>query len=101
MYLELPRVDRKESVIDFDYQATIEKRVSAYIQKNFSFAVFQVEEKARRLHIESRLIATVSWCQVCSHSPNWLGLHLPKEKIRESGLWLVNQLYKTPFDETP
>lgn len=85
-------------LIDFEYQKSIESRVTQYIQNNFSFCVFEVNNKKERLEIESRIISTVSWCEVCASSSNWLGRSSPKEKISKSGLWLVNELYKTPFD---
>jgi hypothetical protein len=77
----------------------IEGEVSRYIRANFSFAVFEVREKADRLRIESRIISTVSLCPTCKPSPEstWLGLASPKEKIRKSGLWLVNELFKEPL----
>jgi len=40
------------------------------------------------------MISTVSLCEECQPSPEWLGKFSPKEKIRKSGLWLVNELYK-------
>lgn len=82
--------------IDFDYQQDIESQVSEYIRKNFSFGVFEVASKEKRLEIESKLISTVSWCDECKPSNNWLGNSSPKGKIVQSGLWLVNELYKTP-----
>lgn len=85
--------------IDFQKQHEVEKQVSQFIQNNFSFVVFPVEDKANRLKTESKLISTVSLCKDCKPSPAWLGLHSPKQKIRESGLWLVNELYKEPFTE--
>ena len=75
-------------------QQQIEKRVSAYLQENLSFVVFPVENKSDRLRLESKIISTVSLCQNCHPSTIWLGLMSPKRKIRESGLWLVNELYK-------
>jgi hypothetical protein len=78
----------------------MEKRVTDYIQRNFRFVVFSVEEKEKRILWESKIISTVSRCKECRPSENWLGLHSPKEKIRESGLWLVNELYKQPLDES-
>lgn len=91
------RVDQKK-------QKEVEHQVSEYIQSHFWFAVFPVSQKADRLKWESRIISTVSLCQSCRPSPEWLGLYSPKEKIRESGLWIVNELYKEPlshpeFDE--
>lgn len=82
--------------IDFDYQQKIESQVSKYIRDNFSFGVFEVASKEERLEIESKLISTVSWCDECKPSSDWLGNSSPKEKVVQSGLWLVNELYKTP-----
>ncbi|MFO7884010.1 MAG: hypothetical protein R6U68_04240 [Desulfobacteraceae bacterium] len=102
-YWELDLTTRKakekySSLIDFDYQKSIENQVSQHIQDNFSFCVFEVQGKEERLEIESKLISTISWCEECKQSTSWLGNHSPKKKIVESGLWLVNELYKTPFD---
>lgn len=77
----------------------VERRVTEYIQRNFRFVVFRVDDNAKRLHWESRIISTVSLCEECRPSEKWLGLHSPKAKIRESGLWLVNELYKQPLSE--
>ncbi|WP_083499359.1 hypothetical protein [Thioalkalivibrio nitratireducens] len=90
--------DKYAHLIDFEYQKSIEFRVSQHIQSNFSFCVFEVNDKTERLEMESKIISTVSWCKNCGPSENWLGNYSPKQKIAESGLWLVNELYKTPFD---
>ena len=90
--------DKYSHLIDFEYQKAIESRVSQYIQNSFSFCVFEVHNKQERLEIESKIISTVSWCESCGSSNSWLGNHSPKDKIVKSGLWLVNELYKTPFD---
>ena len=100
--LDLTTREAKEkysNLIDFDKQKEIEKKVSKYIQENFSFIVFPVVDKAKRLRLESRIISTVSLCKECTPSNNWLGLFSPKRKIRESGLWLVNELYKQPLSD--
>lgn len=86
------------SQIDLGYQQAVEKQVSEYIRDTFSFGVFEVIGKEERLEIESKLISTVSWCDECKPSSKWLGNNSPKEKIVQSGLWLVNELYKKPFD---
>ena len=91
--------DKYKSVIDFDKQKVIENQVSSYIQNNLSFVVFRIDDKNERLAIESKIISTVSLCKLCRPSFEWLGLSSPKDKIRESGFWLVNELYKTPLDE--
>lgn len=85
--------------IDFNKQQSVENAVSEYIQNNFSFTVFEVLEKEQRLRIESRIISTVSNCTDCKPSENWLGLSSPKQKIKESGLWLVNELWKQSLSE--
>lgn len=85
--------------IDFVKQKKVEKMVTKYIQNNFSFVVFQVDNKGSRLKIESRIISTISLCDEYKPSENWLGLFSPKEKIRRSGLWLVNELWKTPLSD--
>ena len=78
----------------------IEKRVTDCIQRNFCFIVFRVDDKKERLLLESRIISTVSQCDECNPSENWLGLNSPKEKIIKSGLWLVNELYNKPLSES-
>lgn len=85
-------------MIDFNYQKKIEDQVSQYIQNNFSFCVIQIETKKERLDIEKKIISTLSWCKECRKTEKWLGNYSPKEKIVKSGLWLINELYKTPFD---
>ncbi|RJQ17068.1 hypothetical protein C4573_03365 [Candidatus Woesearchaeota archaeon] len=85
--------------IDAEQQRTIEKKVTCYIQNNFTFIVIPVEEKEKRLALESKCISTVSLCEDCHSSSTWLGLHSPKQKIRESGMWQVNELYKKPLSE--
>jgi len=85
--------------IDFAKLRGIEAAVTRYIQKHISFMVFQVDDKETRLDLESKMISTVSLCKVCGPSGRWLGLHSPKAKIRDSGLWLVNQLQREPLGE--
>jgi len=97
----IPREAKEKyaTIIDFDKQKETEKRVSKYIQDNFSFVVFPVDDKEKRLKLEAKLISTISLCQECRPSKKWFGLSSPKQKIRESGLWQVNELYKTPLTD--
>ncbi|MEO8426626.1 MAG: hypothetical protein ABI651_05885 [Verrucomicrobiota bacterium] len=100
--IDLTTSDAKKKytgAIDQRQLQAMEKRVTDYIQRNFHFVVFRVDEKAKRLLWESKIISTVSSCDECRPSENWLGLRSPKDKIRESGLWLVNELYKQPMSE--
>jgi hypothetical protein len=92
--------EKYQNVIDFDKQKRVEKQVTEYIRSHFSLAVLRVDEKQRRLDLESKIISTVSWCEECFPSKAWLGLHSPKVKIRQSGLWNVNELHKQPLSET-
>lgn len=85
--------------VNLEKQKEVEKKVTKYIQDNFSFVVFRVDDKNKRLEIESKIISTVSLCDECKPSQNWLGLCSPKEKIRDGGLWLVNELWKEPLSE--
>lgn len=86
--------DTDGAKIDYEKQHTIEKEISDYMRKNFFFGVIEVTGKEERLSLESKLISTVSHCRECKPSKHWLGNYSPKNKIRESGLWLVNELYK-------
>ena len=91
--------EKYSHLVDFDYQQKVEQQVTEYIQNNFFFVVFSVDEKESRIQFESRIISTVSNCSGCKPSSNWLGLFSPKPKIRESGLWLENELYKASLTE--
>ena len=91
--------DKLLNSVNLEKQKQIEKEVTEYIQNNFSFIVFPIEDKKKRLEIESKIISTISLCDECKPSENWFGLFSPKEKIRKSGLWLVNELYKEPLNE--
>jgi len=91
--------EKYSELIDFVKQKEVERKVTKCIQENFWFVVFEVDDKRKRLDLEAKIISTVSLCKDCSPSENWLGNFSPKEKIRKSGLWLVNELWKTPLSE--
>lgn len=91
--------DKHSSGIDFAKQKEVEKMVTKYIQEKFSFVVFEIRDKKKRLKLESKIISTVSSCEECKPSKSWLGLFSPKEKIRNSGLWLVNELNKKQLSD--
>jgi hypothetical protein len=84
---------------DMSKRLTVEGDVTRYVQAHFRFVVFRVDDKNDRLKFESKIISTVSQCDECRPSDRWLGLSSPKEKIRQSGLWLVNELYKEPLTD--
>ncbi|MFO7697150.1 MAG: hypothetical protein R6X16_08335 [Anaerolineae bacterium] len=85
--------------MDREKLSQTEQRVTEYMRRAFSFAVFASDDKTERLRWESLLVSTVSLCDECGPSDQWLGQHSPKARIRESGLWLVNELYKRPLSE--
>ena len=91
--------EKSRGLIDFEKQNEIEKQVSDYIQDCFSFVVFEIDNKDKRLGIESKIISTISLCKGCGSSGEWLGSFSPKEKIQKSGLWLVNELWKEPLTD--
>jgi hypothetical protein len=54
-------------------------------------------ERPKPLVFSSAITASTTGCEECRPSARWLGLSSPKAKIRESGLWLVNERYKEPL----
>ncbi len=98
--IDLTKKEEKEkynNVIDIEKQKEVERRVSIYIQTSFTFVVFEIKEMQARLHYESKLIATIAQCKGCKPSHDWLGEYSPKLKIRKSGLWQEQKLYKHPL----
>lgn len=95
------RVAREQHAgqVDRVRQAEVERAVSAYIRGHLRFVAVEVAGEDERLYWESRIIATVSRCEECQPSAQWLGLHSPIGRIRGSGLWNVYRLYKWPVSE--
>ncbi|PKK88370.1 MAG: hypothetical protein CVV64_19185 [Candidatus Wallbacteria bacterium HGW-Wallbacteria-1] len=94
---DLTTVQKKielEPFINKTYQEMIENRVTEYIQKNFTFCVFKVDDPKYRKQIEAQIISTISECTDCKPSTSWFGGYSPKAKIKKSGLWQVNELNK-------
>jgi hypothetical protein len=89
--------DKYLHLIDKEYQSKIEKEVTKTIQNHFSFAVIEEIDKNKRLLYEAKAISEVSNCSECRPNKSWLGSYSTKEKICESGLWQVNELYKEGF----
>ena len=71
---------------------SLEKEISDYMCKNLSFACIPIETKEERLKYEAFLIKTLSSDNDFKPSESWLGNYSPIEKIKNSGLWLVNEL---------
>lgn len=83
--------------IDRPKQESTEQAVTTYMRAHLRFVTFEVGDKEKRLLWEARIISTVSRCDNCRPSSGWLGNFSPSKKIRESGLWQVNQLHRVPF----
>ncbi len=87
--------------IDHQKKDRTEKNVTCYIQERLSFVIIPMGRgKETRHALEERLISTVSLCEECKASKDWLGSHSPIEKIRESGLWNVQGLWKNPISSS-
>ncbi len=85
--------------LDLVFEKQIEKRISSYVQTNLSFCVFTVDTKEDRLFWESKIVSTLAKSNELKPSANWMGNNSPKEKIRASGLWQVNELYNAILTE--
>ncbi|MCK9561641.1 MAG: hypothetical protein M0R02_02855 [Bacteroidales bacterium] len=96
------RADKEKNLklLDLNFEKQLEKRISDYIQSNLSFCVFQIETKEQRLFWESKIISTLAKSNELQPSKNWLGNFSTKEKIRQSGLWQVNELYNEELTKT-
>lgn len=88
--------------LNLELEKELEKKISSYIHENLSFVIFEVKTKEKRLFWEERIIATLSKAAnrgEIKPSDKWLGNFLPIEKIRNSGLWLVQGLDKEGLTE--
>ncbi len=91
------RAARQAVFVDLTKLQAVEAAVTRELQARFTFVVFRCDDKDSRLALESKTISTLSLCEECQPSEGWLGRYSPKARIRESGLWLVNELYKAPL----
>lgn len=82
---------------DIQRQKEIEDQVTKYMLDNLSFICFEVKTEEERLRLEEGLIATLNCCKNFNKSIDWLGNYSPVEKIKESGLWLIQGLNKQPL----
>lgn len=89
---------KNEHLINKAFEQELEKQISQYIQENLSFTVFEVTSKDQRLYWESKIISTLAGFPDISPSSEWLGRFSPKDKIRQYGLWQVNELLNQKLD---
>ena len=77
-----------------------ERAVSALLDETFRFRCIRIDDQEERNHMESRLIATIAACTVCSPSQTWLGLHAYPPLVRASGLWNVQHVGRPTVTRT-
>lgn len=65
----------------------VEQNVSEVLRSNFSFRCIEIGDQSLRNLFENKLIATISLCQVCKASREWLGNFAYSSEVRRSGLW--------------
>lgn len=85
---------------DIAKEVQIETEVTQILCEQFSFRCIEVAEEVQRMGsegLERALIGTVAGCGECKPSTQWLGKYSPKQKIRDSGLWLVQDLKAPPL----
>ena len=91
--------EKNFKLLDPDFESKIEKQISEYIQSDFSFCTFAIDSKENRLFWESKIVSTLAKATGIKPSSNWLGNYSPKDKIKISGLWQVNELYNDSLTE--
>ena len=87
---------------DIEKEKKIESTITKILREKFSFRFIAIESEEERIGsrgLESALIGTIANCKLCKPSDQWLGNHSPIEKIRKSGLWLVQHLKANPITE--
>lgn len=89
--------DRYAPLVNLAKQNEVEQSVSDYIAQHVSVSVIATQNRDIALRLESLCIATVSLCQRCCASPDWMGRFSPKQKIRASGLWQGQHLSGLPL----
>jgi len=65
----------------------MESEISSLLRRDFWFRCIEISNRTARNMFEKRLVATVSLCNVCKPSSDWLGLYAYSENVKRSGLW--------------
>jgi len=81
----------------------IECEITKIIRSNFYFRFFIYENEYKRIGpqaLENRLIGSVSNCQLCKPSLEWLGQFSPIPDIKISGLWQTQHLWSDEINNT-
>ncbi len=96
-------ISRKDKIFnmefrDLDKEKELENRITKKINDDFSFVLIKAEDKAYRLYLETAIASTLAQGSL-KPSPTWLGNDSPKEKIRKTGLWQVQNLNRACVNE--
>jgi hypothetical protein len=81
------------------FQKKLERQISGYFCRHFSFACFPVATTVERLRLEEGIIATLHSSPDFYASPEWRGRQSPELEIAQSGMWLKEGLNGTPLSE--
>lgn len=71
---------------------SLEKEVSQLLRHSFSFRCIEIKDKELRNLLEKKLIGSVSFCEICAPSADWLGQDVYNDKVKDSGLWNSNHV---------
>jgi hypothetical protein len=80
---------------NIEKEKTIESQITELIRKRFYFRFISIEGQEKRMGkigIESRLIETVTSCNLCKPTDSWLGKFSIKSQIKNGKLWLSQHL---------
>jgi hypothetical protein len=101
-FMEKKNVELWKSKRDIEKERKLEEMITKIIRERFSFRFIILDNQTERMGskgLESSLIGTLSHCKLCRPSAGWLGNYSSIEKIKESGLWLVQHLKNKPINE--
>jgi hypothetical protein len=101
-FMEKKNVELWKSKRDIGKERRLEEMITKIIRERFSFRFIVLDDQVERMGskgLESSLIGTLSHCKLCRPSADWLGNYSSIEKIKESGLWLVQHLKNKPINE--
>ena len=77
---------------NIEKEKEIESEITKILRNSFSFRYLHINDQTQRKALEASLIGTLGKCESCKPSDGWLGNWSSIEKIRASGLWLIQHL---------
>ena len=89
--------EKNSPLITPEFEEALERRISAYMCDNFSFSTLPIVSVEERKKWTTKIASTLAQADDLRPSEDWLGLHSPTQRIRDSGLWQVNKLEYEPL----